>query len=139
MRMNDNSPQMVELIPDVCYSTVEGKRLLLDILRPAEQLDQPIPVIVEIHAGGWAYGEKYAERNRPFANLGYFTVSLNYRLADEAIFPAQIDDVKQAIRWLKTQADTYHIDPQHIGIWGVSSGGHLAALLGTSGVEDASV
>ena len=64
---------------------------------------------------------------------GYIVVSLDYRLSGEAPFPAAIEDCKAAVRWLRANAATYHIDPDHIGAWGHSAGGHLAALLGTSG------
>jgi acetyl esterase/lipase len=64
---------------------------------------------------------------------GYIVVSPDYRLSGEAPFPAAIEDCKAAVRWLRANASTYHIDPDHIGAWGHSAGGHLAALLGTSG------
>jgi acetyl esterase/lipase len=64
---------------------------------------------------------------------GYALASINYRLIWEARFPAQIDDVKAAVRWLRANAKAYHLDPARIGAWGTSAGGHLAALLGTSG------
>lgn len=120
------------LIPDVCYGTVGDTRLLLDILQPELTPEKGLPVVVEIHPGGWMYGEKYGLRNQFLAEHGFFTASINYRLSGEAPFPAQIDDVKRAIRWLRSQAQTYHLDPGRIGVWGESSGGHLAALLGTS-------
>jgi acetyl esterase/lipase len=64
---------------------------------------------------------------------GYIVVSIDYRLSEEAPFPAQIEDCKAAVRWLRAHAATYHLDPDHIGAGGHSAGGHLAALLGTSG------
>jgi acetyl esterase/lipase len=64
---------------------------------------------------------------------GYIIVSIEYRLSGEAPFPAAIEDCKAAVRWIRANADTYHFDPDHIGAWGHSAGGHLAALLGTSG------
>ena len=120
------------LISDVAYGEANGKPLLLDILRPDPVPEASMPVIMEIHAGAWAYGEKYPERNRPFAEQGYFTVSVNYRLSGEAIFPAPLDDLKLALTWLRNHTDEYHLDAERIGVWGVSSGGHLAALLGTT-------
>ncbi len=121
------------LISNVCYGAGAGQPLYLDILRPQPQPTERMPVIVEIHGGGWRYGEKQAERNRIFAEHGFFTVSLDYRLTDVAPFPAQIEDVRAAIRWLRANAEDYHIDDERIGVWGHSAGGHLAALLGTSG------
>ncbi len=64
---------------------------------------------------------------------GYAVASINYRLSQHAIFPAQIEDCKAAIRWLRANAAQHHIDPDHVGVWGSSAGGHLVALLGTTG------
>ncbi len=64
---------------------------------------------------------------------GYATASINYRLSNEAIFPAQIEDCKAAVRFLRANAKKYNLDPDHIGVWGASAGGHLVALLGTTG------
>jgi acetyl esterase/lipase len=69
----------------------------------------------------------------PFLRKGYAVASINYRLSQHAKFPAQIEDCKAAIRWLRAHAKMYHLDPDHIGVWGASAGGHLVALLGTSG------
>jgi acetyl esterase/lipase len=120
------------LIPDVCYATAGDLPLLLDIVRPDPEPDHLMPVLVEIHPGGWMYGEKYGPRNQFLAERGFFTVSINHRLSGQALFPAQIEDVRVAVRWLRAHAQEYHLDPKRIGIWGESSGGHLAALLGTA-------
>ena len=69
----------------------------------------------------------------PLAAKGYAVASINYRLSQHAVFPAQIEDCKAAIRWLRANAAKYHLDPDHIGVWGASAGGHLVALLGTTG------
>ncbi len=122
----------VTLMPDVPYGMAGGAPLLLDILRPESPPPAPMPAVVEIHGGGWAEGEKDALRNRFFAERGYFTVSINYRLSSEAIFPAQAHDAKAAVRWLRAHASEYGVDPDRVGVWGHSAGGHLAALLGTS-------
>jgi acetyl esterase/lipase len=110
--------------------------LLLDIVCPVVKADTPLPVILYIHGGGWMGGDKAAiggRHNATFAAHGFIAVSINHRLSGEAIFPAQIHDCKAAVRWLRANAETYNIDPNKIGVWGHSSGGHLAALLGTSG------
>jgi acetyl esterase/lipase len=127
-----NAPHTT-LIKDVPYGTVNDQPLLLDILHPEPLPAHPMPVIVEIHGGAWREGEKDAQRNNIFVQHGFFAASINYRLSWEAIFPAQIEDVKTAIRWLRANARTYNIDPDRIGVWGHSAGGHLSALLGTSG------
>jgi acetyl esterase/lipase len=64
---------------------------------------------------------------------GYAVASINYRYSQQAVFPAQIEDCKAAIRWLRANAAKYHIDPDRVGVWGASAGGHLVALLGTAG------
>ena len=69
----------------------------------------------------------------PLAAKGYAVASINYRLSQHAVFPAQIEDCKAAIRWLRANAAKYHLDPDHIGVWGASAGGHLVAMLGTTG------
>ncbi len=73
---------------------------------------------------------------RPFVGKGYAVASINYRLSQHAKFPAQIEDCKAAIRWLRANAKTYRLDPDRFGVWGASAGGHLVALLGTSGTWD---
>lgn len=129
-------PCPVMYIRDVPYSEVDHQPLLLDIAQPAT-LATPAaalwPAIVQIHGGGWTGGEKEAQANHDLAAHGFFTVSIDYRLAPRHIFPAPLEDCKAAVRWLRAHAATYHVDPGRIGVWGGSSGGHLAALLGTTG------
>ncbi len=95
----------------------------------------PFPVIISIHGGGFMFGDKQDGQLIPMlAGLqqGYAVVSINYRLSHEAIFPAQINDVKAAIRYIKANAATYQLNKQKIALWGGSAGGHLAALAGTT-------
>jgi acetyl esterase/lipase len=109
------------------------ERQRLDLYVP-EKAGGPLPVIVWIHGGAWLAGSKEGGGPAlPFAGKGYAVASINYRLSQHAIFPAQIEDCKAAIRWLRAHAKKYHLDPDHIGVWGASAGGHLVALLGTSG------
>lgn len=128
-------PADVEVIRDVEYGKGGDVSLKLDILRPKTQPKAPMPVVVFIHGGGWRNGskERGIERLIPLAQNGYFCVTINYRLTDVAVFPAQIEDCKCAIRWVRAHAKKYNADPKHIGVWGTSAGGHLVALLGTSG------
>ena len=97
-----------------------------------------MPLVVWIHGGAWQAGDK-----RPCASLfmteyGFAAAGIGYRLYPEAVFPAQIHDCKAAIRFLRANAEKYGIDPNAIGVWGASAGGHLAAMLGASaGVEEA--
>ncbi|MEK4967614.1 alpha/beta hydrolase [Cytobacillus sp. FSL R7-0696] len=124
------------LIEEIEYGSVNGKPLLLDIIRPSILPEKPMPVIIYIHGGGWSSGDKSGVGGRKwnsfFAKNGFFVVNINYRLSGEAIFPAQIHDCKAAVRWLRANHLSYNINPEKIGVWGHSAGGHLAALLATS-------
>ena len=127
-----NLPPETTFLPDLKYGNAPGRGQLLDLYLPAKA-EGSLPLIVWIHGGGWSGGDKAACPAFPMLSHGYVVASLNYRLSGEAKFPAQILDCKGAIRWLRAHAKEYHIDPEHIGIWGGSAGGHLVALLGTSG------
>jgi len=125
-------PAGVKAMRDVEYARVDGKPLLLDLYLPAKAA-QPMPVIVWVHGGAWRAGDKKRCPAIPMAAQGYAVASINYRLTDVATFPAQIYDCKGAIRWVRAHAKEYGFDPDRIGVWGGSAGGHLVALLGTSG------
>ena len=132
--------EKVELERDVVYGKAGDRELKLDIVRPRRPDDEPLPVIVFIHGGAWRGGDKThgLPHVAPFAATGkYVGVSVGYRLSGEAPWPAQIHDCKAAIRWLRANAKKLNIDPERIGVWGVSAGGHLVSLLGTSGGVDA--
>ena len=126
-------PEDIEFIRDVEYGMGGGRPVHLNIIRPKKPSVIPMPVVVFIHGGAWFLGSKDDFLDFRPAREGYFTVSVEYRLSGEAIFPAQIHDCKCAIRWLRAHAEEYNIDPDRIGVWGPSAGGHLVALLGTSG------
>ncbi len=121
--------------PDVVYAGI-SQRNVLDVYIPASPAG-PKPCVVWIHGGGWQSGDKSSVRNASKATelmaRGFVVVSINYRLTGEAVFPAQIHDCKGAIRFVRSRAAQYQIDPARIGVWGSSAGGHLVALLGTSG------
>ncbi len=117
---------------DIEYAEVGGKSLLLDIYFP-KQSKEALPLIVWIHGGAWRAGSKDRCPALRFLEKGFVVASINYRLTHEAIFPAQIQDCKAAIRWLRANAKKYRVDPKRVGVWGSSAGGHLVALLGTSG------
>lgn len=119
---------------DLAYGTVSGAQKL-DLYLPASG-EGPFPVVVWLHGGGWKGGDKRLAGAAPpllLRSRGFAIASVNYRLTGEAAFPAQINDVKAAVRWLRANARQYRLDPGRIGAWGISAGGHLAALLGTSG------
>jgi acetyl esterase/lipase len=126
-----NIPDTIQFLPDIEYAKPDGKSQFLDIYVPKDPHEK-LPVIVAIHGGGWSGGDKRAPQILPLLNFGYAIVSINYRLSQVAQFPAQIQDCKAAIRWVRAHADQYHFDADHVGIWGDSAGGHLVALLGTT-------
>ncbi|XZE56051.1 alpha/beta fold hydrolase [Planctomycetaceae bacterium SH139] len=118
---------------DVTFAQYGDRTLQLDLFRPKNALEK-LPAIVCIHGGGWRKGSKINHRKvaQALAAQGYVTASIDYRLSEEATFPAHIQDCKAAVRFLRANAAKYGIDPDHIGAIGHSAGGHLAALLATS-------
>ncbi len=116
---------------DLEYDKVGDHSLLLDLYYPRES-DRPVPLVVWVHGGGWINGSKDRCPATWLTEHGFAVASINYRLADQAQWPAQIDDCRAAIVWLRQNADEYKIDADHVGVWGASAGGHLVALLGTS-------
>jgi len=130
-------PDAVEAFWDVPYAETDHSRQRLDLLLPkARSADKPLPVIVAVHGGAWLGGNKRDGVGFlvPFAASGkYAGASIGYRLSQDAIWPAQIHDCKAALRWLRGNAEKYNLDPDRIGVIGFSAGGHLAAMLGTSG------
>jgi len=125
-----NVPPGVELLADVEYGNVQGRLLHLEIARPKIPPARPMPVVFWIHGGGWEEGSHKPNEVIAFAGKGWFTASIEYRLSGEAKWPAQIEDCKLAIRWLRAHAAKWNIDPDRIGVCGISAGGHLAECLG---------
>ncbi len=124
----------VEIIKDVEYGRVGGVSLKLDIYKPKGSKAQGVseqPAVVWIHGGGWRSGDKFpAPVAAQLASAGFFAVSINYRLSGVATFPAAVEDAKCAVRWLRANAGTYHVDPNRIGVGGGSAGGHLSLMVG---------
>ncbi len=119
---------------DIPYAVVGGRTLALDIYRP-NGVARP-PLLVWIHGGRWLHGTKETINTLALVEEGFAIASVDFRQTGDAPFPAQIHDIKAAIRFLRANAETYGFDPERIGIHGRSSGGHLTALVGvTNGVE----
>lgn len=117
---------------NVVFASLDGRELRMNLAWLEEPPVSPRPAVVWIHGGGWCGGDHLAGEHLPLAERGYFGANIEYRLSQEAIFPAQIHDCKAALRYLRGHAEEYHLDPDRIGVWGASAGGHLSALLGTS-------
>ncbi len=121
-----------ETLIDATYCTMDGSPQKMDIYFP--ESGGPWPVLVYVHGGSWMHGDKSeaALFAREITAHGYLVVSINYRLYPPATFPAMIQDVKCAIRSLRANASQFNLDPNRIGAMGVSAGGHLVGLLGTT-------
>ncbi|MEW6262523.1 MAG: alpha/beta hydrolase [Thermodesulfobacteriota bacterium] len=126
------SPPGVQVYRDLAYVPDAREQRRLNLYVP-ENRQGPLPLIVWIHGGGWKDGSRNHCPILPWTQKGYAVASLGYRLSQRAKFPAQIEDCKAAIRWLRVRAQEYNIDPNRMAAWGESAGGHLASLLGTAG------
>ena len=134
----------VRSLPCIVYGRPTGYRpLTLDLYLPPTTVERPdkgFPLVVFIHGGAWMRGD--SRRSGPFVDFsavlaalsanGYVVASVNYRLSGEAVFPTPVQDVKAAIRWLRSRASQYGIDPALAIAWGESAGGHLASLTAVS-------
>ncbi len=121
-------------------SHIDDGANLLDLYLPSHSSilkgkdTETSPLIVFIHGGAWQMGDKSMLPDpSKITKRGYVVASINYRLTGAAPYPAQIEDCKAAVNWLREHAQVFKIAPDHIGVWGISAGGHLAALLGTTG------
>jgi acetyl esterase/lipase len=116
---------------DLLFAAPGGADLALDLYLPADPAGAP--VCVYLHGGGWMRGartDRAAERLQPVARAGVAVASVDYRLSGQAAFPAQLDDARAAVRWVRAHAAEHGHDATRVGAWGASAGGHLAALLG---------
>lgn len=121
---------------DLLYRTVGSQVLKLDLYRPDTQ--DVLPAVVMFHGGGWKHGDKESIRvyARQLAKAGFVAATIQYRLSDVAKFPAQVEDAKCAVRWLRANAEQYRLDPKKVGAMGASAGGHLALMLGLTDPKD---
>jgi acetyl esterase/lipase len=128
-------PQTVTILEDVVYGSPDGRDLRLDIVTRKAPPVKPRPALVFIHGGSWKFGAK-RQFHRQAAWLAdrhdIFGVCIEYRLSGEAQFPAALQDAKCAVRWVRSVAQRYGIDPERVGVCGGSAGGHLSAMAATS-------
>jgi acetyl esterase/lipase len=132
-----DEPAKAVVEQDVVYKTAGSEELKLDIARPAGK-EGLFPAVLVIHGGAWTAGNKSSVRPvmGDLAKRGYVAVSPQYRFCPKDVFPAQVHDVKAAVRYIKANAKKYQIDPDRIGAMGFSAGGHLALMLGVTGPND---
>lgn len=131
--VDDGLPAGIKAWENVTYGRRGEKNLQLDLYRRED--GALLPAVLMVHGGGWIAGDRTMER--PFAkNLakhGYVAVPVSYRLGTAGRFPAPVNDLKEAVRWLRAHATEYGVDAAHIGIVGGSAGGTLATMLGVTG------
>ena len=126
-------PAGIRMEKDIAYIEGGDEAQKLDIYVPEKPSEKPLPLIVHIHGGGWIGGSKFPCPVAGMVFKGYAVASVEYRFSQKAKFPAQIQDCQAAIRWLRAHAKQYNFDSEHVGAIGGSAGGHLSALVGTSG------
>jgi acetyl esterase/lipase len=126
----DDPPAKIRTKFNVPYAKPNGSELLLDAYYPSS--DGLFPAVLVVHGGAWRTGNKLqlALAARRFADAGMAAFAVNYRLAPEHKWPAQIHDCKAAVRWIRAHAGEFQVDPTRVGAYGYSAGGHLVAMLG---------
>jgi acetyl esterase/lipase len=124
-------PEGAQALRDLAYVPGGHERQKLDLYLPSPEGKHPL--VIWVHGGAFRMGSKDPCPALWLLQDGYAVASINYRLSQHALFPAQIEDCKAAVRWLRAHAAQYGLDSNHIGAWGASAGGHLAAMLGTAG------
>src|SRR5476649_877934 len=123
-------PEGIVALHDVVFGKGGDRDLHAEIAYPKDAKG-PLAAVIYIHGGGWIAGSQKQAPILELAKNGFFAASIEYRLSNVAKWPAQIQDCKLAVRWLRANAAQYHVDPNRIGVWGASAGGHLVTCLGT--------
>jgi acetyl esterase/lipase len=128
---NPPVPEGVEALMDVEYKNIGGKSLKMDIYR-GSHTGGPAPLLLFIHGGGWNHGSRneYLGYALHFARMGYVTATVTYRFASDAPYPACVEDVTDAVRFIFQNGGKYHYDPDRVAVIGGSAGAHLAMLVG---------
>jgi len=131
-----DAPAQITVERDLAYVQRGDRWLQADVYTPAGR--GPFPAVVLVHGGSWKRGNKQrmAKIGERLAQRGYLAVSIDYRLAPENRFPAQLHDCQAAVRWMRTNAERLRLDPARIAGFGYSAGAHLVALLATMNDED---
>jgi acetyl esterase/lipase len=127
----------IATVNDLVYSKPGPVEMRLDVAFPTEG-DGPFPGVVVLYGGAWRVGNKFGNRTllAEFAHGGYVAIAPQYRHCPRDVFPAQVHDVKAAVRWLRCHAAEYKLDADHVGAMGFSAGGHLSLMLGVTGPDD---
>ncbi|TGE04287.1 alpha/beta hydrolase [Hymenobacter fodinae] len=128
------APPSVRAQTNIPYCTQGTHALQLDVFYPKPKRRQLRPAVLLIHGGGWRSGDRsqHVPLAQQLAGKGYVAVTAEYRLSTEAPYPAAVQDLKAALRWMRAHARTYGIDTARLAVWGFSAGGQLAALIGTT-------
>jgi acetyl esterase/lipase len=129
----------ISVYRSIGYTEADTSSQSLDLFLPWKLPPGPLPLVILIHGGGWLSGDKkdFAGLAPEFVSRGFAVATINYRLSSQGTWPAQIVDSKAAVRWLRTNASQYHLDPKRFAVGGHSAGAHLAAFLGaTNGVKE---
>lgn len=116
---------------NLAYGLETTRANLLDMMRPNSSA--ALPVVIHFHGGGWHMFGKHLPETEFLAKAGYCVVSANYRYAQDAFFPAQLEDAQAVVRFVRANATEFNIDPTRVYAWGISAGAHIAALLGSDG------
>ena len=130
-------PVNVKINKNISYTITHEKNLYLDVYSPTNKSGQKLAAVLMVHGGGWRSGDRSHNNTlaRQLAARGFLTVTADYRLSTDALYPAGINDLKTAVSWLRKNAESYRIDTNKIAILGFSAGGQLAALMGTTNEE----
>lgn len=136
--LNPPLPEGTVVEKDIVYREIDGQKQMLNVYIPASVGDGIAPAVIYVHGGGWMAGDRNmafgGKRDCvPLIAAGFVVVTIDYRLAPKFMFPAQIEDSKAAVRFVRANAERFHIDPDRIGAMGESAGGHLVAMLGLAG------
>ena len=130
-------PSNVKIVRNILYTKTPEKNLYLDVYHPSGKSNKKLPAVLMIHGGGWRSGNRFHNNTlaRKLAEKGFVTVTADYRLSTDALYPAAVNDLKTAVSWLRANAGSYRIDTNKIAILGFSAGGQLATLVGTTNSE----